>query len=221
MPDQVSKQEGGTPSSGATPSKVLPESPTAATLKLVRDLIEAGEVDLFCDRVVVPCVRLPDDPKTWQLRSDRVSAWLALIYERATKDVLNRSQIAAVLQVLQGEAHQHPSEESDEEQLWLRFEEEPLLQAVYDFMQEKERWEENTSRLLEELKKVASNRQIDTFTSKWPKITRLLSARLNRLKSLLEQAGIRVVVEHRREGSYAILSRIPLGDAGDGNDQPR
>ena len=183
-------------------------SAASDTLNIVRDLIDNEGVALFCDRAVVPCIRLPDDSRTWQLRSDRVSAWLALIYEREKHEVLTRGEIAAVLRVLEGEADLHPSADSDEEQLWLRFEEEPLLQAVYEFMQDKDEAHEiKTSTLLAELNTIARGHDIDTFTHKWPKITRLLSAKLNRLEELLKQAGIKVVVEHRRDGSYTILSK--------------
>jgi hypothetical protein len=193
-----------------------PDPPVVEALRLVR----SHQITLFCDRAGIPCLRLGNVPAdTWSLRSERAHAWVTLCYETKTGKVLRKSEVHDVLRVLEGQAYQNPSENSDDEQLWRHFEEEPLLQAVYDFMEGKERWENPTESLLAELRKVAIARNIDTYTKKWPAIARLLSARLNRLHGLLAQAGISVRVEHRREGSWVILTKTPR-DVGDGKSSP-
>jgi hypothetical protein len=188
-----------------SPPDVTPAAVEA--IKLVRD----QDVDLFCDRASIPCMRIPHDTtrRTWSLRSDRIQAWLALAFEEATGRILRKSELNDVLRVLEGLAFKNPVKDSDDEQLWRRIEEEPLLQAVCGFMEAKDRWEARTKELLDDLRKIANECQIDTFTKKWPTIERLLSAKLNRHKELLRQVGILVTIEHRRTGSWTILTKPP------------
>ena len=96
--------------------------------------------------------------------------------------------------------------------LWRRFEDEPALQATYEFMRGKPRWEGRTEDLFTEVRKVAIDRDINLHSTKWPKISRLWSAKLNRHRDVLRQAGIAVEITHCRDGSHTTLTNVtPVG----------
>lgn len=176
-------------------------------------------VKLFCDRTGKPCVRLPDDPRTWPLRSDRFKAWFSYEVELQTKEVLKRSDLHNMLRILEGQAFATGVLDSDDNLLWQSLEDEPALLVTYEFMQDKLRVEYPTEILRGILTKLAQERHIDIQAKKWPAIARLLSVKLNRYKDLLQQAGITVSVEHRRDGSWTILER-QNGDDGDAEPSP-
>ena len=185
------------------------------------ELVLSRGVILFCDRAGVPCLKFPGDStrRTWPLRSDRVQAWIVWTFKTATNRILKKSEVMDTLRALEGQAYENRPEDSDDDQLWRRFEDEPALQATYDFMRGKPRWEGRTEDLFTEVRKVANERNINLYSTKWPTIPRLLSAKLNRYRDVLRQAGIAVEITHCRDGSHTTLENVAC-DAGDGNSTP-
>lgn len=83
--------------------------------------------------------------------------------------------------------------------------EEPVAAAIVAFMRKHSEWEDNVAKLLTQLEQVAYEEKIDIKAQRWPKAAHTLSARLNQIKSNLEDVGITFEKKHNTRGSIIRL----------------
>lgn len=83
----------------------------------------------------------------------------------------------------------------------------PVATAMVQFMDEKNEYEGTVTGLLEELRKVAEQREIDILSKLWPKEANVLSRRLNEIKSNLEEQGIFYDINQKTKGRVIIVRK--------------
>lgn len=182
--------------------------------------IETSRIELFLDHTSTPCICIPREVgrQIWPLNHPRVEAWVAALCQPALNEIPKRRDIHDVLRVLAGRAWENPNlAHEDETHLWAIFEAQPLLQAVDEFLSREPhaRWEGMTKDLRDKLDNFAVTHWINRAHSSWPKSTRMLSQRLGKLELSLRALNIRFERSHTRDGSFAVLERLPSSDAGD------
>jgi hypothetical protein len=182
------------------------------TKKLIQHflaLIEKNQIPLYCDRLGHPFIELPLDRKKrpWPLRSQTVRSWICTVCFHDLKAVASSGDIEAILGVLEGHAWQSPRSGIADEELALVVEQDALLQAVLEFMTDKDQFTLITTELMRELKNVAESKDLLKGSKrKWPRASWVFSHRLKEATPLLDRLGIGVTMKRTNRGNEVTLT---------------
>lgn len=181
------------------------ESDAAIAIRLA----DEQQVEVFCDELRSPCIRLPDDPvePIWPLHHQRVKSWIAELVHGKTGQFITEKDIAAVLRVLEGRAWKAPRRAPTTDPTWQRIERDPVALALMIYANTHGEFEGMTRSLFGKLfdPAIQDRLRMASLTNKFPINTQVFSRRLGDVKAVLHQIGLDINVERKEAGSYCTL----------------
>lgn len=188
-------------------NQVQSESAASKTL----DLAHAARVDLFCNQLDVPYMRIPSDEHQpdWPLRSPRVRAWLCDLYHEKTKHCLRSGDINAVLGVMEGQAWNANRRAPNNDTAWALIEESPVGRAIVSYVNANGEYAGKTSGFLKALIALAKRQPSIVRVSELPTVTQVFSRQINQLIPSLGAIGLDVAVTHQEDGSHCQVKLQP------------
>ncbi|MFN4260895.1 MAG: hypothetical protein ACK4RK_16490 [Gemmataceae bacterium] len=181
------------------------ESDAAIAIRLA----DERQVEVFCDELRSPCIRLPDDPvePIWPLHHQRVRSWIAELVHGKTRRFIAEKDIAAVLRVLEGRAWKAPRRAPTTDPTWQRIERDPVALALMIYANTHGEFEGMTRDLFGKLFEptIQDRLRMASLAHKFPLNTQVFSRRLGDAKAVLHQIGLDINVERKEAGSYCTL----------------
>jgi hypothetical protein len=202
--EQLPNQEhGGLPVDPTT--KLTDESDAAIAIRLA----EERQVDVFCDELGNPCIRLPDDlvEPLWLLQHQRVRAWVAEVFQATTGRFIAEKDTSLVLRCLEGRAWKAPRRPPTKGPTWQQIERDPVALAIMNYANAHGEFEGLTRDLFKKLfdPSIQDRLRLVSLAQKFPINTRVFSRRVGESKHVLGEIGIDINIEHREVGSYCTL----------------
>lgn len=185
-----------------TPTTDTEESDAAIAIRLA----DERQVEVFCDELRSPCIRLPDDPvePIWPLHHQRVKSWIAELVYGKTRRFIAEKDIAAVLRVLEGRAWKAPRRAPTTDPTWQRIERDAVALALMIYANTHGEFEGLTRNLFGKLFEpiIQDRLRMASLAHKFPINTQVFSRRLGDAKAVLHQIGLDINVERKEAGSY-------------------
>jgi hypothetical protein len=187
------------------------ESDAAVAVRLA----EERQVEVFCDELRSPCIRLPDDTvePVWPLHHQRVKSWIAELVQHESGRFIVEKDIAAVLRVLEGRAWKAPRRAPTTDPTWQRIERDPVALALMVYANAHGPFEGMTRDLFRKLfdPSIQERLRMASLAHKFPINTQVFSRRLGDAKAALHMIGLDIDLERKEAGSYCTLKiRQPL-----------
>ncbi len=196
-----------------------PQSPEEETLEAILGLVEAGRVRLYCKPAGGPYLQFSEDPpeRFWPLSSDRIRAWIAYLCFQSSGQVLTARAVNRIIRILEGEAWESGRRDGIDLHLIEFVENEPVVEAVLQFMDQKgTEYQQFAEKLYEQVTKVARNCKLTVGGDrKWPGASWVFSGRLRKSAWVLEALGITVMFDRTNEGCRITLRKVTSGIPGD------
>jgi hypothetical protein len=174
-------------------------------------LAESRGLEVFCDQLRNPCVRLPDDlnDPIWPLYHQRVKAWFADHLQAEAGVFVTDKDLLPVLRVLEGRAWKAPRRPPSADPTWQQIERDPVALALIAYANQYGEYEGLTRELFQRLHRpdIQARLQLAGLSHKFPINTQVLSRRINfkPLQHTLSVIGLDVSVEHKDDGSHCTL----------------
>lgn len=176
-------------------------------VKLVVQRMQADNLEFFVNTENEPTLKFPNDPhqKEWLADSQRVNDYLHSTHFELTKRFLKSSEKEYLLAQIREDCRTGGMRLSEDES--AETEQDPIIQAVLYLMNQREKFDGLTARLLTELRKIQSDQGVMTKED-LPSFVNVFSRQLRRLIPKLKGFGIRVSLEHKEDGSHCKLERL-------------
>lgn len=187
-------------------------------LRHILQLVKEKKLLLHCNHAGQPFAVLPDDPqmRAWPLRSGRVRSWISTECYRGTDLVLSPGAVETILTVAEGHAWEDVRSEMLDSELALLVEQDSLLQAVLEFMAERQVYTTMMATLQKDLTALARrNGLLGIGKRRWPGASWVLSNRLTNLSLVLQRLGIGVSIRRTNQGSEVTLKQLPPASESD------
>lgn len=172
-------------------------------------LAEEQQVEVFCDELRSPCIRLPDDTAEpiWPLHHQRVKSWIAELVQRKTGRFIAEKDIAAVLRVLEGRAWKALRRAPTTDPTWQRIERDPVALALMIYANTHGEFEGMTRILFAKLFEptIQERLRMASLANKFPINTQVFSRRLSDAKAVLHLIGLDINIERKEAGSYCTI----------------
>lgn len=171
--------------------------------------VEAGlkavlvsDMEVYVDSLGQPSIKLPardgdNDFRVWLLHSERVLEWMERYIWQQFGFVLQIQELKRIRLILKDKARDNCHANLD---LQVALDEDPLLEVLLIFLDEKKSFEGTCTKLLEKLMETAKQKAIGQHSSVFPNDAAVLGRRIRSLTPLLEKAGVRV--ECGRRSAY-------------------
>ena len=178
------------------------------TRKKVLDAMRGDGIELLLDSESNPTVHNPHDvgQKDWPADSQRVSDLVTMFWLSTHGDYPKPNELAWTLSHIRELCRmggQRPSE--DEES---KIESNPIVQGVLLVMNQRERFDDLTTILHNEILNAQNQKKIDQFPEVTP-FSNIFARQMRRLIPAMKSVSISVEFRHQEDGSYCKLSRLP------------
>lgn len=175
------------------------------TVQDVMVLLDDAMPTLYCSRCGGPRISLSDDPKTrsWAVDSSRTRAWIAELGHRHSL-YPSSAVLGQVVRILEGIAWTNMVA-ADDPGLINLYDEEPVVEALEQLMEDKDIYIKRATELLVVLQSQSDRYQ---YNRRWPRGPAALMRRLRSQAEMLGELGLTVSAHHTRTGTEVTVTRF-------------
>jgi len=184
----------------------MPDLKNVATIE---DLLELKGIELFLNSAYEPSVRIPEDVgrQDWPVNSERFRDLVDTLLNETSKenklrDVDRRDLLSRVREACRKGRLRLSQSESP------KTDEDLIVQAVVAVACDCEEFNDRTAVLLRKCKELQQTFRLPLWPE-LPRVTNIFSRKLKQLTTVLGGYGIAVDIQHKEDGSYCILRRLP------------